>query len=236
MLGVNVFAGGLKPVFGFAGYQPSKRRYTVTFAAGADATERYLNRPEELQVRLGDSKSGDIFWTNGYAADATAKALANFEDGSAAVLAKSTGKGSAYLLGVSLQDVILRNEIDRDYEAQRRRMKMYADGFEPGADVWLLFLRAWYESREPGAVRVGTIPGGQSSVLLLTHDVDWENSFDPALQFAAMEKRTMLQSTFFIQTKYVSDYNSKSFSSAGATLMTCASFSRARDFRSAATR
>jgi hypothetical protein len=207
LLAVNVFAGGLKPVFGFSNYAASKRRYKVAFAAGADASLRYLNRPEELEVRLGDPKSGDIFWTNGYTPAPGAKVLAKFEDGSAAVLEKNSGKGSAYLMGVSLQDVVLRNEIDRDYEAQRK----YVNGFEPGSDVWLLFLRAWYESHEPGAVRVATIPGGQSSVLLLSHDVDWENSFAPGLEFAAMEKQHHALSTFFIQTKYVTDYNSKSF-------------------------
>jgi len=70
---------------------------------------------------------------------------------------------------LSLQDVILRNQVDRDYDAQRQ----YVNVFEPGSDVWLLLLRAWYESAQPDAVRLGTIPSGNSSVFLLSHDVDW---------------------------------------------------------------
>jgi hypothetical protein len=108
---------------------------------------------------------------------------------------------------LSLQDVVLRNQIDHDYDAERH----YANAFEPGSDVWMLILRAWYESSQPGAVRLGTIPGANKSVLLLSHDVDWENSFDPALEFAAMEEKHHVKSTFFIQTKYVSDANSVSF-------------------------
>jgi hypothetical protein len=49
------------------------------------------------------------------------------------------------------------------------------------------------------------------SVLLLSHDVDWEYSFSPALAFANAESSFQTRSTFFIQAKYVSDANSHSF-------------------------
>ncbi len=203
----NVFAGALKDLFGFSGYAPSQRRYYVNFVPGADPAERYINRKEELQTRLGDSHPGNIFWTNGYASDRTSTALAHFEDNTVAVLRKTTGRGSTYLCGVSLLDVVLRSQVNGDYDAQRH----YANIFEPGADVWMLLLRAWYESHEPDAVRLATIPHGQSSVLLLSHDVDWEHSFDPMLAYARMEMSHHTRSSFMIQTKYVSDDNSHSF-------------------------
>lgn len=133
--------------------------------------------------------------------------LARFDDGSAAVLRKSTGRGVAYLCGINFQDAVLRSQLDRDYDAQRH----YVNAFEPGADVWLLFLRAWYESREPGAVRLSTIPNGHRSVLLLSHDVDWENSFAPMLDYARMEIQHHTRSSFMIQTNYVTDYSSRAF-------------------------
>ncbi len=204
---VNVFAGALKGLFGFTNYVPSQRRYYVNFVPGADPAERYINRPEELQTRLGDARLGNIFWTNGYTSDGTSTALAHFEDSSVAVLRKNTGKGSTYLCGVSLLDVVLRSQVNGDYDAERH----YANTFEPGADVWLLLLRAWYESHEPDAIRLATIPDGQSSVLLLSHDVDWEHSFDPMLAYARMEMKHHTRSSFMIQTKYVSDDNSHSF-------------------------
>ena len=207
LFAVNVFAGALRDLFGFSHFEPSRRRYRVDFEPGSDAIVRYLNRPEEQEVQLGDAKYGDIFWTNGYTPDAKANVLARFEDGTAALVQKTFGKGSTYLCGVSLLDVVLRNQIDRDFDAQRR----YVNAFEPGGDVWMLLLRALYESSEPGAIRLATIPSGQRSVLLLSHDVDWENSFAPALDFARMEKDHHASSTFFIQTKYVSDYNSRAF-------------------------
>lgn len=207
LLAVNAFLGSLKPILGFQDFIPSRKRYRVNFAAGSDPMLRYLNRPEELEAPLGDPKYGDIFWTNGYVADASAAVLARFQDGTAALLRKQTGSGTAYLLGVSFQDVILRNQVNRDYDAERH----YVNQFEPGADIWMLLLRAWYESQQPGAVRLATIPAGQSSVLLLSHDVDWENSFDPGLDFARMEKVHRASSTFFVQTKYITDANGKAF-------------------------
>ena len=52
-----------------------------------------------------------------------------------ALLTNSVGKGRR--TGLSLLDVVLRSQNNRDY-AQRH----YVNGFEPGADVWLLILRA----------------------------------------------------------------------------------------------
>ncbi|PYU22100.1 MAG: hypothetical protein DMG32_19035 [Acidobacteria bacterium] len=207
LFAVNVFAGALRELFGFTGFEPSRKRYRVDFEPGSDAILKYLNRPEEQEVRLGDPKYGNIFWTNGYKPDTAAKVLARFADGSAALIRKTFGSGSTYLCGISFQDVVLRSQVNRDFDAERH----YVNVFEPGADVWMLLLRAWYESIEPDAVRLATIPNGQSSVLLLSHDVDWEDSFGPALDFARMENDHHALSTFFIQTKYVSDYNSHAF-------------------------
>jgi hypothetical protein len=207
LFAVNVLAPSLGPLFGFRAVTPSRQRYQVNFSVGSDPALRYLNRPEELQVPLGAPKYGQIFWTNGYTPEETTAILARFEDGSAAVLRKSWGKGAAYLCGLSFHDVVLRNQVNRDFDAERH----YVNAFEPGSDAWVLLLRAWYETAEPGPVRVSTIPGGQISVVLLSHDVDWENSFTPALSFAKAESALQTRSTFFIQTKYVNDSNSHAF-------------------------
>jgi hypothetical protein len=221
LLSFNVLAGALKPIFGFRDPVPSRKRHRVIFnmkhsrdengtgspQSPSDSILKYLNRPEEREVQLGNLKYDEIFWTNGYTSDGSSEVLAHFDDGTAAVLRKKLGTGSAYLLGLSLQDVVLRNQIDHDYDAERH----YVNAFEPGSDVWMLMLRAWYESAQPGAVRLAVIPGAKQSVLLLSHDVDWENSFDPALEFAAMEEKHHVKSSFFIQTKYVADSNSVSF-------------------------
>jgi len=106
-----------------------------------------------------------------------------------------------------LMDVVLRSQSNRDFEAERH----YVNAFEPGADVWLLILRAWYEAYAGDWVRLATIPNGQRSVLLLSHDVDWENSFAPGVDFVRIEKANQASSTFFIQTKHVDDANGNAF-------------------------
>jgi hypothetical protein len=203
----NVFWGGLQSVFGFRSFVPSRKRYHLAFSSTNDPVMKYLNRPEEREVSLGSNQFPEIIWSNGYVADTGAQVLARFDDGSAALLTNAIGKGRVYLLGLSLLDVVLRSQNNRDYEAQRH----YVNTFEPGADVWLLILRAWYENYGKDWVRLATIPGGQRSALLLSHDVDWENSFAPGLDFARIEKANHAKSTFFIQTKYVDDANSKAF-------------------------
>jgi hypothetical protein len=203
----NVFWGGLQSLFGFHNFAASRKRYHLAFSATADPVMKYLNRPEEREARLGSEHYSEIIWSNGYVANSGARVLARFDDGSAALLSNTVGEGRVYLLGLSLMDVVLRNQNNRDYEAERH----YVNAFEPGADIWLLILRAWYETYAKDWARLATIPAGQRSVLLLSHDVDWENSFAPGLDFAHIEKANQAKSTFFIQTKYVDDANSKAF-------------------------
>ena len=207
----DVFFGGFKPLFGFDDVVPLRTRHKIIFDVtdpkSADPVFRYLNRAPEREVPLGSPAIKEVIWTNGYKAAAGTKILGRFEDGSAAVLEHDLGRGHTYLIGVALNDVVRRNQQNRDYEAQR----IYANGFEPGTDVWLLILRAWYETYSETGIRLGTIPQGKRSVLMLSHDVDWEYSFKPMFAFAEFEKGVGASSTFFVQTKYIDDVNGRAF-------------------------
>src|SRR5271170_4663324 len=141
----DVLWGGFKPLFGFDDVTPLRTRHKIVFdaaaldmtkSATADPVLRYLNRPAEKEVPLGSPAIAEVIWTNGYKAAAGTKILARFDDGSSAILRHDVGRGHAYLIGVALNDVVLRNQQNRDYEAQR----IYVNGFEPGTDVWLLLL------------------------------------------------------------------------------------------------
>ena len=206
----DVFFGGFKPLFGFDEVIPLRTRHKIIFDATdtkSDPVFRYLNRAPEKEVPLGSPAIKEVIWTNGYKAAVGTKILGRFEDGSAAVLRHDVGRGHTYLIGVALNDVVRRNQQNRDYEAQR----IYANGFEPGTDVWLLILRAWYETYSDTGIRLGTIPQGKRSVLMLSHDVDWEYSFKPMFAFAEFEKGVGASSTFFVQTKYIDDANGRAF-------------------------
>jgi hypothetical protein len=207
----NVLWGGFKTLFGFEDVVPLRTRHKIAFDTSdpeaTAATLRYLNRPAEKEIPLGSPAIPEVIWSNGYKPAAGTRSLARFEDGSTAVLRHDVGRGHTYLIGVALNDVVLRNQQNRDYEAQR----IYVNGFEPGTDVWLLVLRAWYETYSDTGIRLATIPEGKRSVLMLSHDVDWEYSFKPMLAFAAFEKSAGTSSTFFVQTKYLNDVNSRAF-------------------------
>src|SRR5208282_4198180 len=87
-------AGPPESLLGFRGVAPSKRRHVVRFQAGADPVLRYLDRPEELEIRLGSDRYPEIFWTQGYSPEPGADVLARYEDGSAALLRKRIGRGA----------------------------------------------------------------------------------------------------------------------------------------------
>jgi len=202
----NVFWGVFKPLFGFHQFLPLQTRQRVVFG-GHDPILRYLDRPEEKEIWLKGIQATDAFWTNGYLSDDSSEILARFDDGTPALLGKTIGKGRVYLCGVNVDDVILRNQTNRDFDAHRH----YVNGFEPGTDVWLLLLRAWYETAIPDWIRVATMPYGQRSTVLLSHNVDWDKAVRGATQFAALEKKRGVSSTFLIQTKYVNDGTSWGF-------------------------
>lgn len=203
----HVITSSLGPLFGFQGIQRRKSRHWVTFDPGKVPLLKYLDRPEERRVPLAGENVAESFATSGYDSDGSSQVLARFEDGTAALLRKSVGRGTAYLSGVGYDDVVIRAQCNRHYDAFRA----YVNTFEPGGDVWMLILRAWYENFSSGAVRLATMPRGQRSVVMLSHDIDWSYSVPKCLAFAEMEQRHHVRSTFFMQTKYVSDANGRAF-------------------------
>lgn len=203
----QVLANELGPLFGFRDYQQKKSRHWVEFDTAKDPLGKYLDRPEEQRVPLAGEAVKESFATCGYTPSENAQVVARFEDGSAALLKNSAGQGTAYLSGVGYDDVIMRAQTNRHYDAFRA----YVNTFEPGGDVWLLLLRAWYEKFAHAAVRLATMPQGRRSVLMLSHDIDWAYSVPKCLTFARMEERHHVHSTFFMQTKYVSDANGRGF-------------------------
>ncbi|MGE4090649.1 MAG: polysaccharide deacetylase family protein [Candidatus Binatia bacterium] len=195
-----------KPLFGFYQFMPLQNRQRV-IVVGNTPLFRYFDRPEEREVLLKREKEPEGFWTTGYLSDQSSEVLARFEDGTAALLGKSGGRGRVYLFGMNLDDLILRNQVNRAFDVHRS----YVNGFEPGTEVWLLIFRAWYETAVTDWIRAGATPYGLGSVLMLSHTVDWDRGIRGAPQFATLEKRYGASRTFFIHTKYVSDGTSWAF-------------------------
>jgi len=69
--------------------------------------------------------------------------LASFDDGSAALLTNAVGQGRAYLLGLSLVDVVLRKFRTPGLRGERHYVNAFS---EPARTYGCMILRAWYES------------------------------------------------------------------------------------------
>ena len=190
------------PLFGLAGFAVTQKNAGLHFEdPSADVALRYINRPEERDIVLGDPKRYKEFnWTTEYQA-AGATVLAKFTSGKAAFIRNYYGRGAAYSLGLSFSDSTLRLAIGQSFEAEPE----WANVFAPSGDVLRLLLRAIYEANVHPFLLIHTAPDGLDSALLLSHDIDARESYPNSVVFAALEQRYGVTSSFFATTKYFTD-------------------------------
>ena len=204
LIGTRVL-GGLQEIFGFREAVPSRQRFEVRFDADALFVSAFAD-PRERRLRLGDrTKNSNAFGSYGYTQ--SAGPLARYEDGTAAVTYKSHGKGQAYAIGIDLGALLLKGYNNRGEEMTWS----YDNHFDPNLDVWLRLLKEIYKAGEPDAVTIGTVPFGRSLSVMVTHDVDFTRSMANAVSYAEFEKSQDVVGTYFIQTKYIRDYNDDIF-------------------------
>ncbi|MFK7775542.1 MAG: T9SS type A sorting domain-containing protein [Saprospiraceae bacterium] len=188
-------------VFGIDGYEGDNARFEVRWDSTlADASLKYINEPEERVISLGRNTYSSIYKTLGYSTT-FANTLATYEDGSSAVIKNSYGNGAAVSVGFSWKEVILRNQINRDYEAQR----ITSNGFEPTSDVLFLFVRALFLEHLPHTVWKNTSPGRSISTLMITHDIDSATGMDTLEVFVDYEKNNGIEATYNITVRYFDD-------------------------------
>ena len=205
LIGVQVLGGGLNHVFGFRDAVASRQRYDMTLAT-ADPLLADLTDPREQRLRVGIRDKGiEVMGTYGYT-DASAP-LARFDDGTAAVTQVAHGPGRAYAIGVDLGFLLLKGYNNRGEEL----VKTFDNEFDPTLDVWLRLIKAMYRTAQEEAVTLGTVPFGKSLSVMMTHDVDFTQSIKHAVEYAEYEKRQGIVGTYFIQVKYIRDYNDDIF-------------------------
>lgn len=195
------------PLFGIDSYTDANNRYDLHWdATNPHSALRYIDQAEEWTLSLGRSSYSSIFKTLGYQAS-TAKALAHFSDGSIAVSQNSYGQGQALAIGISWKEVILRNQINRDYEAQR----ISSNGFEPTSDVFALFVRALFLDHVPYAVWKNTSPGNSQATVMITHDLDSSTAMDTLRGFVDYQYEHDLEATYNVTVRYFSDALNSAF-------------------------
>lgn len=191
----------LFPLFGIESYENSNSRYAIHWDSTlSDASLKYIDETEERTLSLGRSTYDAIYKTLGYTTT-TARTLASFTDGMAAVTKNDFGEGAAISIGVSWKEVILRNQLNRDFEAQR----ISSNGFEPTSDVWPLFIRALFMEHHPYTVWKNTSPGNSEATLMITHDIDSQTGMDTLRVFVDYEMQENIEATYNITVRYFDD-------------------------------
>jgi Polysaccharide deacetylase len=193
LIATDVLGGGLAETFGFAEAVPSRTRSAIAFSA--EAVKRFgLDDPRESTLRAPAAY--------GYTKPVEPP-LATFDDGTAAL----TVHGRAYAFGVDLGALLAIGYGGHDESLARA----YDNQFEPTIDVWLRILRRLYVEGEPNAITLGTVPDGKPIAVMITHDIDYTRSVDNSQAYADFEHSQGILATYFVQTKYIRDWNDDVF-------------------------
>ena len=177
----DVLGGGLNQTFGIQGSTPANSHFRMRFT-NQEAQRHAFDDANEQELSLGNrsTKSPKALGTLSYKLT-DGDSLAQYEDGSAAMVSKSFPSGGAAIaIGVDFGDYMLRgysNRADLFYRS-------YVNGFEPASDVLLRWLRDQYMRYEPLAVSLGTVPQGRDLSVIITHDIDYQRSISNAITYA----------------------------------------------------
>lgn len=206
LLGFLVEGGGLQEVFGFSEVAQGTRHHQVQFDR-TQALTNILTEERELTVPFASARADDGTNLASVSYQGATQALARYEDGTVAMTSRQVGAGHAYALGVDLGALFLIGQNNREQGVARA----YVNQYEPAMDVWLRLLKRLYELGEPQAVTLSTVPHGAPLAVVMSHDIDYTRSIVNASAYAAFEASNAVPATYFIQTKYVRDWNDQVF-------------------------
>lgn len=197
LLTMDLAGGGLEELFGIERQLTSRDRTTVRWAGTGDQQD--LLTPfssDRAEVKIGSLAP----------VATSAQVVATYEDGSPAAVCRRVG-GKACILGVDLGSMAQR--------AMNGRSESYSPDFVntygPGLDVAFRWIRHLYVEGEDQPYLIGTAPAGRRGSLVLTHDIDATQSVANSEAYAQAIAKRGLSATFFVQTKYVRDWNDDIF-------------------------
>ncbi len=190
--------GGLEQLFGVGAPSSSVEHESLIWTQGNGSAE-------ETETRFSRRKSEAQMGSYAYAAT-TAGVIATYENGAPAVLCRKTN-GVACVMGVDI-GALARRAMDGRAEPVARR---YVNTFEPSLDVPFRWLRDVYVAGEPMPWLIDTAPAGRDVSIVITHDVDFTRSVHNMTAFSDALRARDVKGTFFVQTKYVRDYNDDAF-------------------------
>jgi hypothetical protein len=199
----NCYAPDLYDLFGIVDYAVDD--ITKRFIWNVNSELNYFDRindDKEITVSLGDtSVSNTIFDHKYYFPAAGAQVLANYENGLPSLVTNEYGTGRAFLFGLDLKDVIVRNLLNKDDEAHRT----YSNGFEPTTDTFIFFVMNVCRKHIPSNVRWHTCPSCDDAVFMLTHDIDSQTAVDSMDIFLEYEDNHHLNAMYNQTVRYIDD-------------------------------
>ena len=207
LIATNIYGGGMTEVFGYKDITPASNRTKFKLNSNttmAAVSEIMADMTDKEIVLAGKDIPGNL-GTVGY--NGTATPIIDFEDGSACMIYKDHGTGKAYAIGIDLGNFFQRYMNGRGFDPDRA----YVNAYDASIDVLLRIIRQIYVVNEPNAVTVSPVAYGKPFTLTITHDIDFTRSIVNAAAYADMEKQHGVKATYFIQTKYIKDWNDDIF-------------------------
>jgi peptidoglycan/xylan/chitin deacetylase (PgdA/CDA1 family) len=206
LIACGIIGGGLEEVFGIQEASESRSASSLLFHGepwllqGGTPNQYWtipLRHPAGADPPIGVTRYRP----------SSAATLASYEDGAAGIVQRPIGSGWAIAVGVDIGYLLWRGHTLR----AEGFSGSFNNRFTPATDALLLLLEAVYRRGESYAVTLDPTPDGRTMTVLLTHDVDAQTSMRNALTFAKEEQARGARGTFFIQTKYIRDFNDEVF-------------------------
>ena len=197
VLAFDVEGGGLESLFGIAGAPAPIRDDILIWPAGGPGGEG------QSRISRGGSEAtvGAIAYT-----PTTAMVVGRYSSGSAAIVCRRAS-GRACALGVDL-GALTERALNGRGEAIARS---YVNGYEPSLDMFYNWIGDFYTQGEPMPWLISPAPTDHNFTIVLSHDLD----FGPAVRAARLSADALYAAqahgTFFMQTKYMQDFNDKPF-------------------------
>ncbi len=207
LIGTNIYGGGLSEVFGYEDILPAggRNKFILGDSVTVPSISNILSELTNSTLAIAGNGIKSKLETVGYTS--ALHPLIKFEDGSAALTYKPYGNGHAYALGIDIGNFFQRYLNGRGFDPNRG----YVNTYDAGIDVFLRILHFIYTQAEPNAVTISPTAYGKSLTLVLTHDIDFTRSIVNAAAYADMERDKGVLATYFIQTKYIKDWNDDIF-------------------------
>lgn len=209
-----IFSGLNDPdLFELAGLESASignGRHFMTFKSSqSDPELRWIDEPYEREIKLG-SGSGGIYPTLAYHVSSGEVFALYRNSNQAAMVRNQYGAGWVYTFGFAWRDVIIRNLLDRDFQANR----YYSNSFEATADVFMLMIRGIVAKIIPNTVWLSPAPYDSKAVFIITHDVCSHTAHIFSNDFAQMEYNRGISATYNITThQFIDDINGDNYSS-----------------------